>query len=157
MTKSLLIATVILTMAVLNGCGQKPADEVSSFENNMTQNSIAAPTEVNIETMASTTGSQPTSTEMDSLAASTSTTMSAATGFAKPTVEEIQRALKNTGLYKGEVDGDLGPRTRRAIEYFQSQNSLVVDGKVGPKTWGKLSAYLNQEPLPETTTSDSAY
>jgi peptidoglycan hydrolase-like protein with peptidoglycan-binding domain len=62
----------------------------------------------------------------------------------KPSLQDIQKALKNAGFYKGEVDGVLGPKTKKAIEDFQAENSLIVDGKVGSKTWGKLKTYLNQ-------------
>jgi len=62
----------------------------------------------------------------------------------KPTVQDIQIALKNGQLYQGKVDGVLGPRTRKAIEDFQQQNDLKVDGKVGPQTWAKLKAYFGQ-------------
>lgn len=59
-----------------------------------------------------------------------------------PTAKEIQLALKNAGLYTGSIDGTIGPLTRKAIEEFQKANNLTVDGKVGPKTWAVLSAYL---------------
>ncbi len=59
----------------------------------------------------------------------------------KPTVQEIQTALKNAGLYGGEVDGKAGPKTKAAIEEFQKANNLKVDGKVGPQTWAALSTY----------------
>ncbi len=55
----------------------------------------------------------------------------------------IQEALKNCGLYSGEIDGKLGPMTKKAIEDFQRNNGLEIDGRVGPKTWQKLSAYIN--------------
>jgi len=61
----------------------------------------------------------------------------------KPSVEEIQRALKGAGLYQGKIDGILGSKTKKAIVDFQTQNNLKPDGKVGPKTWDKLKAYLN--------------
>lgn len=61
----------------------------------------------------------------------------------KPTTEQIQAALKNAGFYNGNIDGKSGPLTRKAIEEFQKANNLGVDGKVGSKTWGLLSAYLN--------------
>lgn len=61
----------------------------------------------------------------------------------KPTEKEIQQALKNAGLYNGEVDGKIGPRSKRAIEEFQTQNNLKADGKVGAKTWQKLKEHLN--------------
>ena len=61
----------------------------------------------------------------------------------KPTVNEIQTALKNAGFYSGTVDGKLGPNTKKAITEFQKSQGLVADGKVGPKTWDLLSKYLN--------------
>lgn len=62
----------------------------------------------------------------------------------KPTNKDVQIALRNAGFYKGEVDGVIGPKTRKAIEEFQAKNNLTVDGKVGPKTWTVLSKYLDQ-------------
>jgi peptidoglycan hydrolase-like protein with peptidoglycan-binding domain len=62
----------------------------------------------------------------------------------KPTIESIQQALKNAGLYSGKIDGVLGPKTKKAIETFQAKNNLKVDGKVGPKTWEKLKTYLSK-------------
>ncbi len=62
---------------------------------------------------------------------------------AKPTTKQIQQALKNAGFYSGKVDGDIGPRTKKAIEAFQSANGLKADGKVGAKTWRALSVHLN--------------
>jgi peptidoglycan hydrolase-like protein with peptidoglycan-binding domain len=57
--------------------------------------------------------------------------------------QKIQTALKNAGLYVGNIDGKIGPGTRKAIETFQKNNGLKVDGKVGPKTWAALEPYLN--------------
>jgi peptidoglycan hydrolase-like protein with peptidoglycan-binding domain len=60
----------------------------------------------------------------------------------KPTNKSIQIALKNAGFYKGKIDGDIGPKTCKAIREFQAENNLVVDGKVGLKTWAVLRRYL---------------
>ncbi len=60
----------------------------------------------------------------------------------KPAVTEIQSALKNAGFYTGNIDGKMGPMTKKAIESFQKANNLKVDGKVGPKTWAALSKHL---------------
>lgn len=67
----------------------------------------------------------------------------AATG-AKPTIEEIQAALKNAGLYQGKIDGILGSKTKKAVVDFQTQNNLKPDGKVGPKTWEKMKAHIDK-------------
>jgi len=60
----------------------------------------------------------------------------------RPTVKEIQTALKNAGFDPGSFDGKMGPRTRQAIKDFQKSKGLVPDGAVGPKTWASLGKYL---------------
>ena len=60
----------------------------------------------------------------------------------KPANKDIQIALKNAGFYKGKIDGDIGPLTRKAIREFQLKNNLTVDGELGPKTWVVLKKYL---------------
>ncbi|MCK9574127.1 MAG: peptidoglycan-binding protein [Candidatus Omnitrophica bacterium] len=73
----------------------------------------------------------------------------------KPTSEDIQKALKNAGLYTGSIDGKIGPKTKKAIEQFQSTNGLTVDGKVGAKTWEKLGVYLTKiEETPSAMTGN---
>jgi len=69
----------------------------------------------------------------------------------KPTAKEIQAALKNAGFYTGEIDGKIGPMTKKATEEFQKANGLKADGKVGPNTWAALSKYLNPTPAPAKT------
>jgi peptidoglycan hydrolase-like protein with peptidoglycan-binding domain len=59
----------------------------------------------------------------------------------KPTGIEIQTALKNAGFYSGNIDGKIGPKSKKAIEDFQKANGLKVDGKVGPKTWEAMSKH----------------
>ncbi len=69
-----------------------------------------------------------------------------------PTKKDIQASLKSAGFYTGEVDGKTGPKTKKAIEEFQSANSLVPDGKVGPNTWNKLKKYYVAEKTEDETT-----
>lgn len=57
------------------------------------------------------------------------------------------RAARNSNLIwwddvrfaKLTVDGIWGPKTKAAVEEYQSKNDLYVDGIVGPDTWKKLS------------------
>ena len=62
-----------------------------------------------------------------------------------PTKKDIQASLKSAGFYTGEVDGKMGPKTKKAIEEFQSANGLAADGKVGSNTWTKLKKYYIAE------------
>jgi len=59
--------------------------------------------------------------------------------------EQIQKALKHAGFYKGAIDGKVGPRTKSAIREFQKANGLTADGSVGDKTWQALKTYLKDE------------
>jgi peptidoglycan hydrolase-like protein with peptidoglycan-binding domain len=60
------------------------------------------------------------------------------TGFLRPggseRVREVQRKLNRLGYGAGEVDGLFGPITDEAVRRFQQQNTLAVDGIVGPRT-----------------------
>jgi len=57
-------------------------------------------------------------------------------------IKKIQQALKNTGFYKGDVDGKVGLKTKNAIKAFQKSKGLIADGVVGHKTWDELSNYF---------------
>jgi len=72
--------------------------------------------------------------------------------ISKPSAQDIQKALKNAGVYNGQVDGKIGPMTKKAIEEFQKANGLKVDGKVGPKTWELLSKHLDAPAAPAGST-----
>ncbi|MBU1864035.1 MAG: peptidoglycan-binding protein [Candidatus Omnitrophica bacterium] len=60
----------------------------------------------------------------------------------KPSIRDMQKALRNAGFYKGEIDGNGGPLTRSAVKDFQKSHGLKVDGILGRKTWEKLEGYL---------------
>jgi murein DD-endopeptidase MepM/ murein hydrolase activator NlpD len=49
-------------------------------------------------------------------------------------VAALQVALKAMRLYRGGVDGIVGPATRRAVRRLQRRHRLAVDGVVGPRT-----------------------
>jgi murein L,D-transpeptidase YcbB/YkuD len=60
-----------------------------------------------------------------------------------PNGKEIQLALSKAGYYKGDVDGQVGSKTKDAIKKFQSANGLNPDGVLGSRTWQLLSKYLD--------------
>lgn len=53
-------------------------------------------------------------------------------------VIKLQSLLKARGFYNSKVDGWFGPVTERAVKAFQRSEKIVVDGLVGPQTWGRL-------------------
>lgn len=57
-------------------------------------------------------------------------------------IKQIQRALKKSGFYKGEIDGKTGPKTKEAIMKFQKARGLKADGVVGKRTSAELRKYL---------------
>ena len=59
--------------------------------------------------------------------------------------KNIQTALKAANFYTGNIDGKIGPKTKRAIVEFQKAKGLKADGKVGPKTWIELEKYLTTQ------------
>ena len=66
-------------------------------------------------------------------------------------VSTIQTKLKNWGYYDGAVDGVYGSATEEAVRYFQRENGLTEDGKVGPAT----QKALGMETSGSATTSAS--
>ena len=56
------------------------------------------------------------------------------------TVKSLQTLLIGYGYSCGKygADGDFGASTLKAVKAYQKANGLVVDGEVGPATWGKL-------------------
>lgn len=136
MKKYLVFITLILFSISMLGCGKKQqaAEEMSES--------------ISMETLSTitTTASEPSTPGPAVTPAPAVLQPLPPTGPYKPAAVEIQTALKNTGYYTAEIDGKIGPKTKKAIEEFQRANALEVDGKVGPKTWSVLSKYLNPQP-----------
>ena len=53
--------------------------------------------------------------------------------------KDIQRQLKVSGYYNGRLDGDHGPRTKKALFKFQLDNGLFPDGLFGPRTGSAMT------------------
>ncbi|MFA6378830.1 MAG: peptidoglycan-binding domain-containing protein [Candidatus Omnitrophota bacterium] len=145
----------VLGIAVfLTGCGEKsdqtatmtPSEQLAAGKEITISLNAQAPTVTEVTSESPVTTSQAVYSEVP---------MEAAMAVETPTNQQIQQALKNAGLYEGSIDGSLGKKSKSAIKTFQEQNGLVVDGKVGKKTWAKLSSYLNVTPSSTIPTESS--
>lgn len=54
--------------------------------------------------------------------------------YSNSAVAAAQEQLRQQGYYRGEIDGILGPQTRRAIARYQSDQGLRVTGILTPDT-----------------------
>ena len=140
---------VVIAVMLLLGCAKKPEAENTSMEtqeilnqatNTQTELTLLQDGTVKNKNAKPTTAASAQTSDPASAVAETPAPASASS----PSIEDIQRALKNASLYTGKIDGDFGPKTKKAIRTFQEQNGLKADGKVGAKTWVKLQTYLNK-------------
>jgi peptidoglycan hydrolase-like protein with peptidoglycan-binding domain len=60
-------------------------------------------------------------------------------GMSGASVSSLQALLLALGYGVGAIDGQFGPKTKKAVLEFQNASSLAVDGVVGPKTWRILT------------------
>lgn len=138
----------LTAVSVIAGCGKK-SEEYTELppEQILTGNIILAPQQSTAEVQNLTqTMTLPAGQAPAAVLQEPTTLELTSTAPEKPTDKDIQTALKNAGLYNGPIDGNIGPKSQKAIKVFQEQNGLTVDGKVGPRTWKKLSSYLYSAP-----------
>ncbi len=64
------------------------------------------------------------------------------------TIRDIQQLLAQVGYDPGSLDGQLGPRTRKAIEAFQRDHGLKVDGQPSAPLKSSLEAATPRETKP---------
>ena len=55
----------------------------------------------------------------------------------------LQQLLESNLVPVGTIDGVFGSKTETAVRTFQQNNSLTVDGIVGPNTWRALKSLTN--------------
>jgi peptidoglycan hydrolase-like protein with peptidoglycan-binding domain len=132
MKRLLSFALVVLVLAALSGCGRKQEIEELQPITMESLSSTQAGPDLKVQEVRALTVPAPAK-ELVPLPPQ---------GPYQPAANEIQTALKNAGFYASNIDGKIGPKSKKAIEDFQKANGLKVDGKVGPKTWEALGKYL---------------
>ena len=56
-------------------------------------------------------------------------------------VERLQEALKQSGHYKGPIDGKYDDDVKKAVEAYQRSNNMEADGVAGAATLDRMGAY----------------
>jgi Ca-activated chloride channel family protein len=56
-------------------------------------------------------------------------------------VERLQEALKQSGHYKGPVDGKYDDDVKKAVEAYQKTNNMEADGVAGAATMDRMGVY----------------
>jgi len=74
-----------------------------------------------------------------SVAAQTSDSLTTGDALRKDDVRWAQVELRDKGLYKGSLDGILGPETKRALGQFQKNNGLGRPASLDAQTWEALA------------------
>jgi len=152
MKKRIWVIAALMTAVALFGCGKKAGLEQAQEPMSIEALSTAGTQQPQAQAPQVPAQAQPEAAQVQQAApAAAKLEPLPPAGPFKPSVEEIQTALKNAGFYTGNIDGKKGPLTKKAVEEFQKSKGLAADGKVGPKTWSVLSAYLNTAPVQEPT------
>jgi peptidoglycan hydrolase-like protein with peptidoglycan-binding domain len=142
MKKFVLLMVAVFTVTALIGCSKKnKTEETDSMTNGVSSENVVSVTDA---TAGSNAGVPVIVDNAEALPQASGEMAAGVASSDKPSPKAIQQALKNAGFYSGKIDGNLGPKTKKAIEEFQAQNGLKADGKVGAKTWKALSAHLGQ-------------
>ena len=143
MRKFVLGLAVVFMVTSLAGCGKKKeeASSVEGLNGVVSENVVSVSDQAGNNVAVVVDNAQAMASEV---AMSVDEATKSAGNVGKPNGKAIQQALKNAGFYAGKIDGEIGPKTKKAIEAFQAQNGLKADGKVGSKTWKALSSHLSK-------------
>lgn len=61
-------------------------------------------------------------------------------------VKEAQTELRNEDLYRGDIDGIIGPKTRAALRSYQQRQGLSVTGRLDPPTEQRMNLVAQGAP-----------
>jgi peptidoglycan hydrolase-like protein with peptidoglycan-binding domain len=139
--------------------GEDTVAAVREFQrfSRLTDDGVAGPDtfqELNRYSYGGTGNNPPAATFYDSSFSSAAAPASQGTDL----VVQVQRSLRDRGYYRGSIDGLDGPETQRAVERFQRDRGLRVDGVIGQETLSALGLQGDRDPayvvvVPDTNTT----
>ena len=60
------------------------------------------------------------------------------------TIKQVQQALKQQNMYRGQIDGVWGPRTQAAVRQYQQKNNMAASGQLDQQTLASLNVGSGQ-------------
>lgn len=143
--RSVLIASMA-TLAV--GCGSSSSDDTVGVEDNTDTTDTTDPTD--------TTGASNTDEYSLTSGWSDNKWISVSSYASSSYSKGIQRIIYCLGSHPENqsiaqfADGIFGPNTKAAVEDFQENRGIAVDGVVGDETWGALQDVVEIDSLVDT-------
>jgi len=134
--KKLVLATASVLALGIAGMGVGSAQTPSSSPNAQTPSSSAQTPFASPNAQTPSSSAQiPSSSTMSQ----GSQAQSSPVNLSESQIKQVQQQLKGAGLYRGSVDGAMGPETKQAVSQFQQQNGLDQTGVVDQQTLSALS------------------
>jgi peptidoglycan hydrolase-like protein with peptidoglycan-binding domain len=132
-----------LTMAILLGTGlggvafaqTTPGTNPGAINSGVAPGTTSGPTMPGATQPGSTVGT-PGTTGPGSM--TTPSYNSQAANVNPKTIKQAQRELKSDGLYKGAIDGRMGPEMRTAVRHYQEENGLKTTAMLDEETLQSL-------------------
>lgn len=150
MKKTLFIVIILFLLAAFNtplalAMGKRPSgvEQTEKEEFVLPEIEIISKPEANIELLSNNRGKNKSNVHVSAPEVIPAVGVDVSTRKKSYQLTDIQRALTNAGFELGTIDGKMGPKTKKAIQAFQKEHNLTVDGIVGAKTWEKLKTYIN--------------
>ena len=137
--------------------GTKTAAAVAAFQkdNGLTADGVAGP-----QTLSAIYNSKAKAASTAAASSATSAPLSSGTvlhmGSAGSTVKAVQNYLIGLGYLKGAADGIYGTKTYLAVQAFQKDNSLSVDGMVGQATLARLESVAKSKGVNNSSASSAS-
>src|SRR5205085_2791085 len=135
--KKLVLATASVLALGIAGIGVGSAQTPSSSPSTQAPSPSAQTPYASPNAQSPSTSSQmPSSSTMSQ----GSQAQSAPVNLSESQIKQVQQQLKGAGLYRGSVDGEMGPETKQAISQFQQQHGLNQTGVLDQQTLSALSS-----------------
>lgn len=150
-----LLRTILIYMSMIFMTSVQNAPDPAAF----VTEPVATPTAIIqvTETPAPSATATPKPTPVPTIdITSTTTYKTLSVGDKGENVSNMQQKLAEYGYYEGEIDGSFGNQTRQAVEKFQYNHGLSVDGFAGKNTLTVLYESDEVRPLVAETTESPA-